>query len=230
MIHPAFDHRIGAWLAVFLKQVTFQRPCVDADADRTIIVPRGLDHLFDALFVADIAGVDPQTGGPRLGGFDSAFVVEMDIRHDRHRYLAHDLFQRLGAFDIRHRHTHDIGPHIGSSLNLRNRRFDIRRQRVRHRLHRDRRIAPDRHIPHHDLTGLPAVNVAPRANVIEGHAKLPLAMKQSKGLSGSVRPTPIQPVALLQWYPAYSVGEVAAFFSSATIVASAEFSSSTAGS
>jgi hypothetical protein len=66
--------------------------------------------------------------------------------------------------------------------------------------------------------------------VIEGHAKLPLAMKQSKGLSGSVRPTPIQPVALLQWYPAYSVGEVAAFFSSATIVASAEFSSSTAGS
>ena len=123
----------------------------------------------------------------------------MDIGHDRHGHFAHDFFQRLRAFHIRYRHPHNISARISSSLNLRDGRFDIGGQRVRHRLHSDRRIPPDRHISHHDLAGFPTVNVAPRANVIEGHAKLPLAMKQSKDRSGPVRPTPIQPVALLQW-------------------------------
>ena len=58
------------------------------------MIPRGLDHLFDALFVANIAGVDPQAGRPCLCRLNTALLMEMNIRHDRHRNLRHDQFQR----------------------------------------------------------------------------------------------------------------------------------------
>ena len=94
MVEPAFHHRVGARLAVFVQQVLFQRPRIHANADRAVMIARGLDHLFDTGLIADVAGVDAQTGGPRLSGFDPAFVVEMYIRHDWHRDLWHDLPQR----------------------------------------------------------------------------------------------------------------------------------------
>ena len=45
---------------------------------------------------ADVAGVDAQAGGPRLGRLDGAAIVEMDVGDDRHRAFAHDLAQRPG--------------------------------------------------------------------------------------------------------------------------------------
>ena len=171
MIQPAFDHRVGARFAVFLKQMPLKRSCVHADADRTVVVPRGLDDFFHTLFVADVAGVDPQTCSPSLGRFDTALVVEMDVRHDGHRHLAHNLFQGFRRCFVRNGDSDDIRPRIGGGLNLRNRCLDVRCQRVGHRLDGDRRIAPNRHVAHHDLTGFAAVDIAPGADVVQRHER-----------------------------------------------------------
>ena len=84
MIERAFDHRVGARLAIFLKQVLFQRAAIHADADRAAIVARGADHVFDPLWGSDIAGIDPQTRRPGLCGFNPAFIMEVDVGHERH--------------------------------------------------------------------------------------------------------------------------------------------------
>jgi len=93
VIKAAFDHRIGAWFGVFIQQMLFQAASVHANADRTIMITRGFDHLFDTLFIADITGIDAQTGGPCLCRLDPAFVMEMNVGNDWHRYLWHDQFQ-----------------------------------------------------------------------------------------------------------------------------------------
>ncbi len=68
-----------------------------------------LDHVADAIRAADIAGVDPQAGGARLGRLDGALVVEVDVGDDRHVDIAHDLLQRDRAFLVRHRDADDVG-------------------------------------------------------------------------------------------------------------------------
>ena len=172
MIHSAFDHGVGARFAVFFQQVLFKRTCVHSDPDGTIVVARGLDDLLDALFIADVPRIDAQAGGPGLGRLDPAFVVKVDVGHDRHRALAHDLLKRGRAVLIGDRDPHDVDARIRSRLDLCERRLHIRRQRVGHGLDRDRRIAPHGDVAHHDLARFPAVDVAPRADVIERHVNL----------------------------------------------------------
>ena len=58
----------------------------------------GLDDFAHALGVADIAWVDAEAGGPGLGGFDAAFVVEVDVGDDRHFRSAANLGHRGGGF------------------------------------------------------------------------------------------------------------------------------------
>ena len=88
MVEAGFHHRIRAGFAVFIQQMLFQRPGIHPDADRTAMVAGGLDHLAHPGRIADIAGVDPQTGGPGGSSLDRAFIVEMDVGHDRHRAFA----------------------------------------------------------------------------------------------------------------------------------------------
>ena len=59
VLQPAFDHRIGAGLAVFFKQMAFQRSAIHADSDRATMILGGFDHLADAFFRPDVAWVDP---------------------------------------------------------------------------------------------------------------------------------------------------------------------------
>jgi hypothetical protein len=73
----------------------FSNRCRSSDPALTPILGR-LDHFAHALGVADVAGVDAQAGGTGHGGLDGAFVVEMDVGHDRHRAFGHDVFQRAG--------------------------------------------------------------------------------------------------------------------------------------
>ena len=96
VIEPGFHHRIRARLAIFVQEVLFQRPGIYPDADGAAVIFRGLHHLGHALSVADVAGVDPQTGSASLGGFNRALIVEMDVGHDRHRAFAANLAQRRG--------------------------------------------------------------------------------------------------------------------------------------
>src|SRR5258708_7189263 len=53
-----------------------------------------LDDVADALGRADIAGVDAQAGGARLGRFDGPLVVEMDVGDGRHGARGDGLRQR----------------------------------------------------------------------------------------------------------------------------------------
>ena len=126
MIQPAFDHRSWARFGVFIQQMLFKRPCVYANADRTIVVSGSLDDLFDAGLIADVTRIDTQTCGPCLGGLNPTFVMEMDISDDRHRNLRNNLAQRTAGRLVGHRHPHNIGTGISRCLNLRNRAFDIR--------------------------------------------------------------------------------------------------------
>ena len=68
----------------------FQRPCIHPDAEGTAVILGGFHHLGDALGIADIAGVDAQAGSACNGGFNGAFVVEMNVGHDGHRAFGHD--------------------------------------------------------------------------------------------------------------------------------------------
>jgi len=133
------------------------------------VVTGRFDDLFHAVFAADIAGIDPQTGSTRLGGFDPAFVMEMNVRHDGYRAFAADFFKRAAAVFVGHRNAHNIGARIGSGLHLCECGFHIRSERVGHGLHRDRCPPAHGHIAHHDLAAFTAINVAPRTDRIEGH-------------------------------------------------------------
>ena len=141
MVQTAFDHRVGTGFAVFVQQMLFQRARIHPDTDRTVVIARRFDHFPDALFVADVARIDAQTGSPASAASIAAFVVEMDVCHHGHRAFAHDFFHRFGGCLIRHRHPHNIRAGLIGCMNLGQRAFDISGQRVGHGLHRNRCIA-----------------------------------------------------------------------------------------
>ena len=132
----------------------------------------GANDLGHALFVADIAGVDPQTGRAGLCRFNRAFVVEMDVGDDRHGAFAHDLLQRGGRCLIGGRDADDIGPRLCCALDLRHGCRHIRAVGIGHRLDGNRRVAPDGDAADHDLAALAAVDVAPGADGIVRHGIL----------------------------------------------------------
>ena len=91
VIHRRFDEGFGARLAVFFQQILFQRARVDPDADRATVSLGGAHHFGNTLGRADVAGVDPQARRARIGGFQRAFVMEMDVGNQRDIGRAHDL-------------------------------------------------------------------------------------------------------------------------------------------
>ena len=156
----AFDHRLGAGLAVFLEEIALKRAGIDPDAHRAAMVLGRLDDLAHPLGRADIAGVDAQAGGAAFGRLDRAFVVEMDVGDDRHLDLAHDVLQRQCRFLVGTGHPDDIGASPLQRLHLLDGGLDVAGDRVGHRLHGDRRIAADRHLADVNFAALTAVDVA----------------------------------------------------------------------
>jgi hypothetical protein len=154
----------GAGLAIFVQQVLFQRTGVDADADGTAVVAGGLDHLAHPVGRTDVARVDAQAGGAGLGGLDGAFVVEMDVGHDRHRAFADDFAQGPGRGFVGGGDADNIGPGLGGGDDLRQRGPHVRTVGVGHGLDRDRRVAPHGDAADHDLARFAAFDVAPGAD------------------------------------------------------------------
>uniref|UniRef100_A0A0N4ZLI6 LigA n=1 Tax=Parastrongyloides trichosuri TaxID=131310 RepID=A0A0N4ZLI6_PARTI len=167
VIEGAFDHRVGAGLAVLLQQLLFQRAGVDADAHGAAVVAGGLDDLLDPVDRADVAGVDAQAGGARLGRLDAAVVVEMDVGHERHAGLARDGAEGRRRLDVRAGDADDVGPGLFQLADLVQRRRRIGGRGVGHRLDADRGVAADRNGADHDLAALAALDVAPGADVAE---------------------------------------------------------------
>jgi len=65
------------------------------------MIARRLHHLAHPRRIANIARIDPQTGGTGLGCLDGAAIMEMDIGNNRNRTLRTNSFQRRGAVFIR---------------------------------------------------------------------------------------------------------------------------------
>jgi len=118
MVERAFDHRLGAGLAVFLQQVLLQRPGIDADAHGDAMVAGGLDHLAHPLGTADIARIDAQAGRAGIGGLERALIVEMDIGHDRHFRGLDDRVQRPGRVLVGAGHPDDVDPGLLAAPDL----------------------------------------------------------------------------------------------------------------
>ena len=123
------------------------------------MVARGLDHLTHPLWAADIAWVDTQARRTVLRGLNSAAIVEMNISHDGHSHLCHDLFERQGGFLIGARHPHDIDPGGLGAADLRHGGRHVMGQCIGHGLHRDRCVTADRDVADHDLTRLATLNL-----------------------------------------------------------------------
>ena len=87
---------------------------------------------------------------PRRNGTQSEFVVEMNIRHQRHRTLRYDVFQSLSRCHIRHGKTHDLTPAIRKRTDLLQSLCHIFGRGIRHRLYGNRCTVTDRHLPHID--------------------------------------------------------------------------------
>ena len=166
MVESAFDHRLGTGLAVAFQQVPLQRSGIDADPHRTAVVARCGDHLAHPIRRADIAGIDPQAGRPRLGRFDAAFVVEVDVGHDRDRGGPHDRRQGGGRVLVRAGDPHDIGAGLFQGPHLGDGRRRIAGHRVGHRLDRDRRVPTDLYGTDADLAAFAPLNGPPGAIVL----------------------------------------------------------------
>ena len=169
MVEAALHHRVGGRFAVFVQEVLFQRTRVHADADRTVVITGGFDHFFDPRFIPDVTRIDAQAGRAREGGFDAAFVVEMDVSHDRHGAFAANLFHRGRGCLVRHRNAHDVSACFGCADDLVQRGLYVMGQGIRHGLHRDRRVPTHGHIANHDLARFTTVDIAPRTDRVVRH-------------------------------------------------------------
>ena len=72
MVQRRFHQRLGAGFCIFIQKMPLQRPGIHPDPHRTAMIARGADNLADTRFIADIAGIDPQTGSPGFSSFDGA--------------------------------------------------------------------------------------------------------------------------------------------------------------
>ena len=152
VVERALDHRLGAGLAVFLQEIAFERAGIDADPHRAAVVLGRLDDLAHPLGRADIAGVDAQAGGAALRRLDRPLVVEMDVGDDRHRRPARTMCFSASADSWSGQDTRTMSaPARSSACTCSTVALTSLRHRVGHRLHRDRRVAADRHLADMDL-------------------------------------------------------------------------------
>ena len=109
-----------------------------------------------------------EAGSAGIGGLERALIVEMDVGDDRDVRRAHDLLEARGRGLVRAGDPDDVGARLLAAADLVDRRLHVRGRRVGHGLDGDRRVAADRHVADHDLAGLTARDIAPRAN---GHGR-----------------------------------------------------------
>jgi hypothetical protein len=95
--------------------------------------------------VADVAGVDAQARRAGLRRLDAAFVVEVDVGHERHHRRLGDRLERRRRFGVGAGDAHDVRAGFFQQADLADGGVGVSRQGVGHRLHGDRRIAADLH-------------------------------------------------------------------------------------
>ncbi len=155
VVQRAFHQRLGVRFAVFLQQVPLQRTRVHADPHRAAVIAGGPDDLLHALGTADVAWIDAQAGRAAVGRLDRPFVVEVDVRDDRHIDLVHDILEGDRTLLVGTGHADDVHASEFRPPDLRDGAGDVGGQRVGHGLHGDRGVVAHRHASDVNAAGLP---------------------------------------------------------------------------
>src|SRR6266508_6755987 len=151
------DQSLRGRLAILLQQPGVHRAGVHADPDRGAVVLRGLRDLLDLVVeLADVARVHAYGGAAGLDRGEHVLRLEVDVGVHRDLRVPRDLRQRVRVVLGRAGHPDDVAAGRGELRDLLQGGVDVRRQRRRHRLHRDRRVAADQHLADLDLAGLAA--------------------------------------------------------------------------
>ena len=157
------DERFRLILLGEPEQMLRQRPRVGADPHRDP-GPLGRDHdLGHAFGAADVPRVDSHRRHAGVDRPEREAGVEVDVRDHRQRREPHDLLQRLGVLDLRHRAAHDLAARRGERGDLRGRRGHVARRCQRHRLDDDRRTAADLDVAYLDAAFGTHANESSRA-------------------------------------------------------------------
>jgi hypothetical protein len=109
------------------------------------------DHRGDLVGPADVAGVDTDRGDAGVDRLESERRVEMDVGDQRDRAQVDELLERVSVLALRDRDAHDLAAGRGEIGDLGHRRVDVVGLRQGHRLHHDRRTAPDCDAPDPNL-------------------------------------------------------------------------------
>ena len=151
MLHRRLDERLRRDAAVLLEDLLVEGTGVNADANRDAGLFGGLDDGPDLLLAADVARVEAQGVDALVDGLERELVVKVDVGDERHGDLAQYIAEVLGGLHVGHGEPHDIAACGLQGADLGDSRLGIRRLRIRHRLHGDRRTAADRDLADVDL-------------------------------------------------------------------------------
>jgi hypothetical protein len=150
------DQRGRCRLAVLGQQPLVQRSRVHPDPDRYAGGRRGPGDPGDLVVERpDVARVHPHTGTARVDRGVHVPGLEVDVRDHRQRRTRRDRGQRVGVVLRRYGDPYDLAARRGQFGDLLQRRVHVGGRGCRHRLHRHRRTAADRHGTNHHLPRLP---------------------------------------------------------------------------
>ena len=141
MAERGLDHALRRRAVVLREQVLLEGARVDPDPDRDPLVLREVHNLLDELLAADVTRVQAKPVHPLLEGDQRKLVVEVDVGHERDPDLPPDLAELLGGLPDGHRAPDDVAARRLERPDLEQRRLDVARVGLGHRLHRDRRAA-----------------------------------------------------------------------------------------
>ena len=133
-------------------QVARQRAGVHPYANGRAVPPGGLDDGPHVSVVTDGAGVDAHGRGACVEGGAGEAPVEVDVGHDRHRRVAHDLGEGVDVGGGRQRDAHELAAGRRQRADLLEGRRGVGGGGVGHRLHDDLGAAADRHGADVDLS------------------------------------------------------------------------------
>src|SRR5262249_2508999 len=119
-----------------------------------ILILGQVDDFLDEALAPDVAGIEAEPVHALLEGDERQLVVEVDVGDERDADLALDLAELLGRLSHGHRAAHDLAAGRLQRPDLQERRLDVPRVGLRHRLHGDGRIATHLHLAQRDRSRL----------------------------------------------------------------------------
>ena len=150
----ALDHALRRRSAVLLQDVLLHRAGVDADAYRDVVRLHAVRQHAHVLLPANVAGIDAQLVDAVLHRRQRQLVVKVNVGDQRHRAAVHQRAHGFRARLVVHGDADDVRARDRQRADLRERRLHVRRVRIGHRLHGNRRAAADEHAAGLHLPGL----------------------------------------------------------------------------